>query len=103
MCNQPVFHYPRYIPVGRIISIEAKTPSGVNLDSAKIDDTDLPILKTGENEYIIKTTVRKSGLQKINFKFSNNKETYILFEGMHNIRELMEKRAEFILKYVNSL
>lgn len=99
VCNQPVFHYPRYVPVGKTISIEAKMPPGISLESAEIEGINLPILKMKESRYIIKLLVQKSGLQKVKFRFSNKKETYIFFEGMCNMRDLIEKRAEFILKY----
>jgi len=99
LCKQPVFRYPRYIPVGRYIDIEAKVPPGIEITSVKMDGKELSYMKVADNKYLVKALVKSGGLQRIDFSFTDGREAFILFEGMRDIRNLLNKRAEFILNY----
>ncbi|MGC8972288.1 MAG: hypothetical protein ACP5K2_08900 [bacterium] len=99
ICSQPVFHYSRYIPVGKYLEIEIETPSNLDITSVRMNNNKLSFTKVADNKYLIRALVKFSGLQKVEFSFNNGNKTFILFEGMRNLRELIDKRAEFILRY----
>ena len=99
ICKQPVFHYPRYIPAGKKLSIEVRLPQGLEINNVNFKGTILPFVKIGADLYRIETLVEDTGLHRINFRLSNNKETFILFECIHNLRDLIDKRAETIIKF----
>jgi len=99
ICKQPVFRYPRYIPVGKYMDIEVEVPQDIEITSVKMDGTEVLYVKVADDKYLVKALVKSAGLKRIDFSFSDGRETFILFEGMQNIRTLLNKRAEFILNY----
>ncbi|MGB9760317.1 MAG: hypothetical protein ACP5IT_10940 [Thermoproteota archaeon] len=100
VCNQPVFEYPHFVPVGSKLEVIATFPKNIRKIKAFLNGRELKIDTINEDDYskkyLISTSVYESGIQKILFEY-DNKMTFILFEGMRNLRDLLQARVNYIL------
>jgi len=96
LCGQPVFDYPRFLPKGARLKITVTLPDSVKDIEATLDGENLNKERLDKNKYRFSIIVSKSGLQKVYFKYGS-KSTFILFEGMDDLRDLIQARTDYIL------
>ena len=96
LCQQPTFEYPRFWPVGKVMNIIVDLPdSGLTL-SAEYQAKAISLEKINDLKYKLVIRLQQSGLHRVDFVYGSRK-TFILLEAVHDVRELLDKRVEYIL------
>ena len=70
--------------------------------SAEYRRKSLMVEKTTETEYNIRLTPQQSGLHRVNITYGR-KQTFILFEALHDVADLLKKRVDYILSHQQCL
>jgi len=96
LCQQPTFDYPRFWPVGKDMNILVELPSSELTLSAEYGAKGLTIEKIADTKYKLSLKLEKSGLHRVDFDYGG-KKTFVLLEAVHDVRELLDKRVEYIL------
>ena len=95
LCQQPTFDYPRYWPVGKEMSIMIELPYHATV-SAEHQAKAIPTEKITDTKFKFSIKLNQSGLHRVDLTYGN-KKTFILVEAVHDVKELLEKRVEYIL------
>jgi hypothetical protein len=94
--RQPTFDYPRFWPVGQSLDVVVDLPQA-DLDlSAEFKGMTVPIRRGTETKVQFTVRPERSGLHRIEITYGS-KKTFILFEAVHDVGELLERRVEYIL------
>jgi len=96
LCNQPVFNYPHFVPRGIPFEVSITLPKNLSRIKANMKGKELKVKRVDENKCSCVIKAEEDGLQKISFEY-DNKKTFILFESMDNLRDLIQARTEYIL------
>lgn len=96
ICNQPTFDYPRFWPTGKELEIVVELPHPDVTLSAESEAKTLPVEKLGDTEYKLVVKSKRSGLHKVDIAYGG-KHTFVLFEAVHDVEQLLDKRVNYIL------
>ncbi len=96
VAGQPTFEYPRFWPVGQELEIVVELPSPALELSASFETTTVPSVRLSETAYRLLIGPQRSGLHRIDIGYGK-RSTFILFEAVHEVGELLDKRVEYIL------
>lgn len=108
--RQPVFRYDRAVEVGDTFTMTVVLPEGASLCGVDLDGVPVravsscaPPAPLGRFEACrVQTTVARSGLLKANVHYVANgadRHSFVLFEGMHDLHDLLQKRVDYILAH----
>ena len=96
LAGQPTFDYPRFWPVGRPMEIDVDLPRPELQLAAEYRAASIPARKISETRHQLTLTPEHSGLQRVDIAYGTRK-TFILFEAVHDVGELLDKRVDYIL------
>jgi hypothetical protein len=94
--GQPTFTYPRFWPVGQELEIVVDLPDPRLALVASFDAAAVPSARLSETRHRLTIRPNRSGLQRVEIGYGTRK-TFLLFEAVHDVGELLSKRVEYIL------
>jgi hypothetical protein len=96
VCGQPTFDYPRFWPTGREMDVVIELPRSAMSVSAAYEGAALPAERLTDTRYRFSVLPRASGLHRVDVAYGD-KKTFILFEAVHDVGELLDRRVAYIL------
>jgi hypothetical protein len=96
VCGQPTFDYPRFWPVGQELEIVVDLPDPRLEIVASFEASPVPSVRLSETRHRLAIRPKRSGLQRVEIGYGK-RQTFLLFEAVHDVGELLTKRVDYIL------
>ena len=96
LARQPTFEYPRFWPAGQESALIVQLPSPHVAPTAELAKTSLPCEVLADGRYRFAIPAQRSGIHRIDVAYGTRR-TFVLFEAVHDVRELLDRRVDYIL------